>query len=305
MSSELRDLRWAIVASQHRSLRQAAESLNVRQSTLRRRLRELEDRLGVPLFERTNGGTHPTVAGQEFLEAGRRIIEETDAIAIRLKNRARGESGRLTIGVHASLSAGNLRATLIDHRRRFPNVETHLVDGSSDHLISDLARSAIDVAFIVAGNPRWDGRSIAVWSERVVAVLAADHPLSNRDSIHWSDLQQESLLLPQRGPGPEVHQLLTSKLGGVDSCRITFHDVALDRFLALISAGCGILLALEGATGISYQGVSFREIHDSDGPTRLTFHVIWRQDNGNPSLRPFLDMLQERYPDLSAVPPPD
>lgn len=119
---ELRDLRWAIVAAQHRSLRRAAEALNTRQSTLSRRLRDLEFRLGAILFERTNGGTRPTIEGQEFLDAARRIIEDTEAITARLKTRSRGERGRLTIGVHASLTAGNLRATLIEHRRRFPEV---------------------------------------------------------------------------------------------------------------------------------------------------------------------------------------
>ena len=69
MNIELRDLRWAIVASQHRSLRQAADALSVRQSTLSRRLREVEQRLGVRLFERTTGGTSPTLPGREFLRA--------------------------------------------------------------------------------------------------------------------------------------------------------------------------------------------------------------------------------------------
>ncbi|WP_370192629.1 helix-turn-helix domain-containing protein [Bradyrhizobium diazoefficiens] len=55
---EFRDLRWAIVASKHRSLRQAAEALRIKQPTLSRGLRNLEYRLGVTLFKRTNGGTH-------------------------------------------------------------------------------------------------------------------------------------------------------------------------------------------------------------------------------------------------------
>jgi DNA-binding transcriptional LysR family regulator len=85
MTVELRDLRWAIVASQHRSLRQAAEALNIRQSTLSRGLRDLEYRLGATLFERTNGGTRPTIEGREFLDAARHIVEETEAITARLK----------------------------------------------------------------------------------------------------------------------------------------------------------------------------------------------------------------------------
>ncbi|WP_081433823.1 helix-turn-helix domain-containing protein [Beijerinckia indica] len=67
METELRDLRWAIIAARHRSLRQAAEVLNVRQSTLSRAIRDLESQLGALLFERSNSGTRPTVAGQEFL----------------------------------------------------------------------------------------------------------------------------------------------------------------------------------------------------------------------------------------------
>jgi DNA-binding transcriptional LysR family regulator len=301
---EFRDLQWAIVTSQHRSLRQAAEVLNVRQSTLSRGLRNLEYRLGVVLFERTNGGTRPTLPGQEFLDAARRIVEEAESITVRLKTRVRGESGRLTIGVHAALSAGNLRATLVEHRRRFPKVATYLIDGSSDHLISDLASAAIDVAFVAELSPRWDDKSMAVWSERVVVGLSEDHPLSGRDLVYWSDLKRESLLVPQRGPGPEFLELLASKIGRLDSCRLLCHDVSLDRFLTLVGAGWGLLLALEGATGVDYPGVTFREVHDAEGPSRLNFRAYWRQANGNPSLRPFLDMLRERYPDLSADPSP-
>jgi len=68
---ELRDLRLAVVTSQHRSLRQAAEALNIRQSTLSRRLHEIERQLGVVLFERTNCASaskwDPTFAGIKFL----------------------------------------------------------------------------------------------------------------------------------------------------------------------------------------------------------------------------------------------
>ena len=129
----------------------------------------------------------------------------------RLKTRSRGESGGLTIGVHASLSAGNLRATLIEHRRAFPDVEIHLVDGSSEHLISDVASSAIDVAFVADNHPERDAKWLSVWSERVVVALPEDHPLASRDVVHWSDLRHEALLVPQRGPGPEFLKLLASK----------------------------------------------------------------------------------------------
>ncbi|MCK1568809.1 LysR family transcriptional regulator [Bradyrhizobium sp. 173] len=302
MPMEFRDLRWAIVASQHRSLRQAAETLRVKQSTLSRRLRNLEHKLGGAIFERTKAGTRPTIEGQEFLDAARRIVNDTEAMTGRLKSRWRGESGLLNIGIHASFSAGNLRATLLEHQRRFPDVKPHFVDGSSDDLMSDLASSAIDIALVAEPNPRWSDKSLLVWSERVVVALPEHHPLTARNVVHWDELRHEAVLLSQHGPGPEFHKLLISKLGTSDPCPVLRHDVSLDRLLTLVGAGWGMLLALEGATGATYPGVTFREVHDAEGPTRLSFRACWREANGNPSLRPFLDLLRERYPDLSADP---
>lgn len=163
----------------------------------------------------------------------------------------------------------------------------------------------MDVAFVAEDNPRWTDKFLSVWSERVVVALPEDHPLSTHDFVNWKELRHESLLLPQRGPGPEFLKLLVSKMGHPDPCRLLRHDVGLDRLLTLVGAGWGILLALEGATGAVYPGVTYREVHDTDGPTRLAFRAYWRQANGNPSLAPFLDILRERYPDLSGALAPD
>jgi DNA-binding transcriptional LysR family regulator len=78
------------------------------------------------LFERTNGGTRRTVAGLEFFELACRILEDTETALRNLKSRGQGETGRLTIGVYASMATGNMQATLADYRRRFPDVDAHM-----------------------------------------------------------------------------------------------------------------------------------------------------------------------------------
>jgi DNA-binding transcriptional LysR family regulator len=179
-SLELRDLRWAIIASQHRSLRQAAETLNVRQSTLSRRLREIESRVGAKLFERTNGGTSSTPAGREFLVTARNILAETEVAIRRLQTRSHGENGRLAIGIYASLSTGNMFATLLDHHRSFPEVEVHTVDGEHDELMCGLTNKTIDIAIMTSSGCAWDDRMLPLWSERVIAALHVRHPFWGR-----------------------------------------------------------------------------------------------------------------------------
>jgi DNA-binding transcriptional LysR family regulator len=301
--SELGDFRWAIVASQHESLRQAALALNIRQSTLSRRLRDLEHRLGAPLFERTNAGTRPTAVGLEFLESARRIVEETDTAFRRLKTQCRGESGRLTIGVYAPLSTGNLRATLTDHHHRFPQVDVHMVDGGREKLLGDLTANALDIAIMTASRVGWNDRRLPLWSERVIVAVATQHLLGVCNVIQWPELANERFLISHRGLGPELEQLLAAKLHGLGPQRLLRQDVGLDRLLSLVGAGRGVLLTLEGTIGIHFDGVVYREIHDRDGPTRVDFMAYWREANSNPTLGPFLAMLRERYPDLSGNAP--
>jgi DNA-binding transcriptional LysR family regulator len=294
-------MRWAVVAARHRSLRRAAESLNVRQSTLSRTLRNLEDRLGAELFERTNGGTRPTAVGREFLQAAQHIIEETDAAFARLKDMSSGQTGRLTIGVNASLAAGNLRATLAEYHRRFPEVDIHTIDGAQERLLFDLTAGIVDVVIMTTSCPSWEYRKLPLWSERVIAALPDGHSLCEKPAIQWADLAGHPLLVKQRGSDPEMRRLIAAKLDTFGAQRLLHQDVSFDQLPSLAGAGIGISLMLEGATGARYDGVVYREIHDNEEPTRFNFAAYWSDANKNPALGAFLDILRERYPDLSPV----
>ena len=77
MSIDLKHLRYADAAARHGSFRKAADSLSLKQSNLSRRIRHLEEQLGLELFERTNGGVRPTTTGRDFLVGVRRVLDES------------------------------------------------------------------------------------------------------------------------------------------------------------------------------------------------------------------------------------
>jgi DNA-binding transcriptional LysR family regulator len=121
VSIELKHLRYAEVAERCGSFRKAADLLALKQSNLSRRVRHLEEQLGIALFERTNGGVRPTAAGRDFVNGVRRVLNELQIVVDGAKAVGRGEAGYLTVGFYTSLSAGNLRATLVEYGRRFPS----------------------------------------------------------------------------------------------------------------------------------------------------------------------------------------
>ena len=125
---DLRQLRYAVIAADYGSIRQAAEALLIKQSTISRSIRQLEDTLGVAVFARTSGGVQATDAGRQFLRMARSVLDQMDMIIAVSQANGRGESGRLTVGFCTSLTTGNLRATLLEFRTRFPHVQLGTIE---------------------------------------------------------------------------------------------------------------------------------------------------------------------------------
>lgn len=299
MTIELRDMRWAIAASRCQSLRRAAQALNVRESSLSRRLRDLEYRLGVELFERSASGTRLTAAGEEFIAVAQHILAEADAAFARMKARGRGESGDLVVGICMALSVGNLRTTLAEYGRQHDGVEVHSVDGSRSRLLADLTSGSIDVFLTAEGHSAWSGASLSLWSERVMVALPVEHVLCSSSLIRWPDLAGARVLVNRRDPGPDYEAMLRARLGERSGCTFIGHEVCLDRLLGFVAAGLGLTLVSESAAGTNESGIIYRELHDHDGPVRIRFAAYWKETNRNPALRPFLDLLRERYSDTA------
>lgn len=300
MSIELKHLRYAEAAERYGSFRRAADSLSVKQSNLSRRVRHLEEQLGIALFERTNGGVRPTPAGRDFVNGARRILNEFQVVIDGAKAVGRGEAGYLTIGFYTSLSAGNLRASLLEFGRRFPKVEINTIEGSRSRLFDGVQNGTVDIA-VVTGEPASDcNRSMVLWSERIIVALPEDHPLAANEIIYWTDLKHERFLLSERDPGPEIQDILVAKLSSPgDLPDVVRHDVSPENIKSLVGAGRGVSLMCEACMGASYAGVVYREARDGKGSTRIGYRAHWRDGNDNPALQNFIRLLEERCPPVA------
>ena len=153
-----------------------------------------------------------TPAGRSFLRMSRSILEQVDALVTTTRANGRGEAGRLAIGFCTSLTAGNLRASLIEFKQRFSQIELATVERSRTRLVAGLRSSVLDVLIVAGDLPILDCKSMQLWSERILVVLQRDHPLAMRDAMYWTDLRDQTVLLSQYDPGRELEELLNSKL---------------------------------------------------------------------------------------------
>jgi DNA-binding transcriptional LysR family regulator len=292
-------LRYAVVAANEGSFRRAAELLLVRQSTLSRSIRQIELSIGMNIFDRSSAGVTATPSGSNFLCHARLILDQLDALLTTSRRIGRGEAGRLSIGFYTSLSAGNLRATVVDFRQRFPNIELGMIETSRTRLMTALWNGALDVA-IDTGHPHGDGDILPLWSERVLIALPEGHPLADRKNIYWTDLRGETVLLCQNDQGDEFEDLLTGKLlAPGDRPRVERHDVTNGNLKCLVSVGAGVSLVTESDIGTRLSGLIYRELRDGAGPSCVGYSAHWKAHNDNPALAGFLKLLRERYPSLA------
>jgi DNA-binding transcriptional LysR family regulator len=294
---DLVHLRYAVAAADHGSFRRAADALLLRQSTLSRCVRQLEERIALIVFERSSGGVRATQAGRDFLRMARSILEQMDTLVASAHSAGRGEGGRLAIGLYTSLAAGNLRATLIDYTQRFPQSEVGLIESSRMRLTTALRNGAIDVAIVTGDTPLLDSKITSLWSERVVVALPEGHRLADGETIYWTDLKGETLLIGRHDPGAEMQELLLAKLTSPgDRPKVIRHDASMGNIKSLVGAGFGISLVTESDVSSNFAGLIYREVRDGTGPSWVGYSAHWRADNDNAALANFLKILGERYP---------
>ncbi|WOH69919.1 LysR substrate-binding domain-containing protein [Bradyrhizobium sp. BWA-3-5] len=99
------------------------------------------------------------------------------------------------MGFCTSLTAGNLRASLMEFRQKFPHVELATVERPRAHLETALRNGTVDILVVTGNVPSSNSNTKLLWSERVLVVMSEEHPLVTREVVYWTDLQGQTLIL--------------------------------------------------------------------------------------------------------------
>jgi DNA-binding transcriptional LysR family regulator len=250
---ELRHLRYFVVVAEEQNVTRAAERLHVSQPPLSRQIRDLEEELGVALFQRTAKSLALTEAGKLFLGEARAILFQVDKAVEAVRVAARGERGRLRIGYAPSLTVGLLPRALRTFERECPGVRVALLDLSSEECLRRLAEKKIDLALTVEPTGR---RKHGLVFEEVVrhpvcCAVGAGHPLARRRSLSLGQLRQERFMIYSRDEYPEYFEWME---GFFQAHR--FKPVAVEEY----DSATGLIAAVEAGRGVAIVPASLRSL---------------------------------------------
>jgi DNA-binding transcriptional LysR family regulator len=180
---ELRHLRYFVAVAEEGHITRAAERLGMQQPPLSRQIKEIEREADVQLFLRKARGVELTDAGRAFLDEARAILANVDHALEATRRTARGEQGRICLGVTPTGAFYPFVPRVIRaFREAFPRVTVTLEESLSPELIEHLRNEQIDVAFLRTSIADAEGLLVTpLLEEPLVVALSSGHPLAQSD----------------------------------------------------------------------------------------------------------------------------
>ncbi|QFZ21071.1 LysR family transcriptional regulator [Saccharothrix syringae] len=285
---ELQQLRYVVAVAETNSFTRAAERCLVVQSALSHQIARLERELGARLFERTSRRVRLTPAGAAFLPAARQCLDAAERAAAEVAAAVGEVRGRLALGTIPTVTAVDLPRALREFRGRYPHVRISLRVGGSDDLVAQVKEGTLDVAFLgLPTTARLDGvASCELLRDRLLAVVAPDHPLAGEPSVTLRRLAGEVFVdLPAGTAGRAQSDLAFAAAGLVRD--VAFEVTTADFIGRLVEQGLGVAM-LPAAYAPQLTGVVTVEV--ADAAARVE-HVTWSASGPTPAATAFLDVL--------------
>jgi DNA-binding transcriptional LysR family regulator len=289
------ELNCFVAAAEEVHFGRAAARLNVTQPTLSRHIDALEHALGVKLFERANRRVTLTMAGRIFLPEAKRILVQITNATNLARRTWRGEAGVLRLGFTTTAAFVDLPLILSRAAAALPDVKILLKESYSavhrDALLADM----LDVAVM---RPPVDRKAFGVLPmrrERFVAAIHARDPRAAKARLTLREFDRKPFIMYSADGAGYSFRLLTAMFEQAEVYPKFVHHLDQNHtILSLVSAGIGAALVPDSLAILAFPNVVFKPVK-IDPPDPLEMFMIWRPENRNPTLAPFLTLCRSLF----------
>jgi LysR family transcriptional regulator, benzoate and cis,cis-muconate-responsive activator of ben and cat genes len=247
---ELRHLRYFVaVAEAENVLRAATRKLHVSQPAVSRQIRDLEDELGVQLFERSGKAISLTEAGRLFLKEAGAVLERTDEAVRNVRAFAQAGETELHVGYSLTPSAHILSSAARAFQRAMPNVHVKLHDWSNEEIAVGLRDGRLKVALVARVLERGEFRDFRfeeLLRQHVRLAVPPTHPFARRRSVSLADAAQQPFVGLTREDFADYSGYLATLFAPVkNKPRVVEEHDSMTSVISAIEAGTGVGIAVD------------------------------------------------------------
>ncbi|MBM4442110.1 MAG: LysR family transcriptional regulator, partial [Candidatus Rokubacteria bacterium] len=241
LALSLRQLQYAVAVADTLSFRAAAERCHVAQPSLSAQLAQLEEALGVRLFERDRRRVLPTAAGRELIERARRVLREASDLVEAAAHAGDPLAGRLTIGVIPTISPYLLPVAAPALRKAFPKLGVAWREEKTADLVRGIRDGSLDAALLALDAEIGDVERETIARDPFVLAVPARHALGATSApARLADLREAPVLLLDDG-----HCFRDQALAVCTNARVRegeFRATSLSTLTQMVAGGAGVTL---------------------------------------------------------------
>ena len=276
---ELRQLEYFVAVAEEANFTRAAERVHISQSGISAQVRRLEQQLGAELIDRSARTATLTPAGSAALEHARAVIAAASAVQQAVDEVTGLLRGRLVVAMVTACTVTPLFDALSSFHAAHPGVELSLLEDASDRLIERVRSGEADLAVTGVATMPAGLEGFPVISERLVAAVAADHPLARRKRVTLADIAAHTVICMPEGTGVRtVFDRGCAARGAQPD--IALQASAPSAVADLAARGLGV--AILTASMVDSYALRRLAITDLDAPALLA--LVWRATD-SPALR--------------------
>jgi len=266
---ELRHLRYFLAVAEEQNVTRAAVRLHVSQPTLSRQIRDLEDQLGIALFDRGAKAVQLTEAGRVFLAEARVVLERAEDAVQMAKAVAGGKRGEIHVGYAPSLTVELLPRALRYFRESNPGVRVQLHDLSTRELLQGLSEGKLQVALLVQVSPKALAGLVfeELQCQPVCVAVHPAHPLARARRVGLEQVAKEHLITFTLADYPEHRAWIAHLFAPLNrSPQIVEEHDSITSLIAAVESGRGVALIAQPLNGLGSPRLKIRPLQPAPPP---------------------------------------
>jgi len=293
---ELRHFRYFVAVAEEGHITRAAERLGMQQPPLSQRIKSIERELDAQLFLRKARGVELTQAGRAFLAEARAILAQYDHAFEATRRAARGEQGRLCVGVTPTSAFHPIVPLIIrSFQKEFSQVSLTLEECLPKEIIEGLQNDQMDVAFLRAEMAEPKGLVIRpLLAEPMVVALPSSHALARSEgACALKDLVEETFVIYARQMGPAFFEatMAACRSAGFDP-RLGQEAPRVTSALNLVAAGLGVCIVPASMQRMGMDGITYRRLKGA-AQLKAVLNLVSRRDDHSAVVRNFLSSVRQ------------
>ncbi len=287
---EFRHLRYFQALAKELHFKRAADRVFISQPGLSRQIKQLEEYIGVALFERDKKHVALTKAGEYFISEANFLLNSLQNSILQTQNIAEGASGELKIGFVGSAMQNVIPNLILQSTKQLPELKFSFEELRNAGQVDKLLSNEIDLGFIRLNRVPDQLYKKAIFQDTFSLVLPKSHPITPDNFNGINEFADESFILFKANYSPAYHKEIISICEDAGFYpKIVHNSVHASTIYRLVENGLGISIVPSALKDGYNMQVKFLELKDI--PQRAHLSVCWSKNNRNPALQKVLNIL--------------